>query len=61
MPTPDPNDKAPRPSHVTSDEESRPDMDHPPPAPSTTYTVFDRGTAAADDEARSGSLADSDD
>lgn len=58
MNSPDPNAKAPRPAHVSSEDEPRPDMDHPP---SGTSTAFDRGTAAADDEARRGQVPGPDD
>lgn len=61
MPQPDPNAKAPRPAHISSDDEARPDMDNPPPAPSTTSTGFDRGAAAADREARIGTVPGPDD
>ncbi|MBF6618454.1 MAG: hypothetical protein ITG07_17225 [Candidimonas sp.] len=56
MSTPDPNAKAPRPKHVSSDDEPRPTMDTPPPASNAKSTAFDRGTAAADEDARSGQL-----
>ncbi|PLC51352.1 hypothetical protein CR159_03795 [Pollutimonas subterranea] len=59
MKTPDPNAKAPRPAHISSEDERRPDMDHPPP--STTSTGFDRATAAADNEARTGQVPGPDD
>lgn len=59
MNTPDPNAKAPRPAHISSEDEPRPDMDHPPP--NTTSTGFDRATAAADDEARTGQVPGPDD
>lgn len=61
MTSPDPNAKAPRPRHISSEDEPRPDMDHPPAAPSGTSTVFDKGTAAADREARRGQVPGTDD
>lgn len=54
MKTPDPNAKAPRPSHADSDEPRTPEMDRPPPARGADRPAFDRGTAAADRDARSG-------
>ena len=54
MKTPDPNAKAPRPQRESDDKERKPDMDHPPPAQGRARPVFDRGTAAADRDARSG-------
>ncbi len=57
---PDPNAGAPRPRHVSSEDAPRPDMDHPPGAPGAT-TEFDRGTAQASQEARTGTLPGSDD
>ncbi len=54
MKTPDPNAKAPRPSHVSADQPRTPDMDHPPPSRGAERAAFDRGTAAADRDARSG-------
>ena len=61
MATPDPNAKAPRPKHMSDEDEPRPDMDHPPPARHGTATAFDRGTAEADRAARTGTLPGSKD
>jgi hypothetical protein len=61
MTTPDPNAKAPRPAHVSSDDERKPDMDHAPAAMPGDQTAFDRGTAEADRIARVGTLPGSDD
>lgn len=58
MSTPDPNAKAPRPKHVSSDDEPRPTMDKPPRASNDKSTAFDRGTAAADEDARAGQRPD---
>lgn len=54
---PDMNAGAPRPSGRADSPERRPDMDHPPRAPGDT-PVFDQGTAAEEEEARSGTLPD---
>jgi len=54
--TPDPNAQAPRPGHVDDEAPPQPDMDHPPPARPGAATAFDKGTAAADREARSGTV-----
>ena len=54
MKTPDPNAKAPRPKHISAEDELKPDMDHPPI--SGRPTSFDRGTAAAEGEAREGGV-----
>lgn len=54
MKTPDPNAKAPRPTHADSDGPRTPEMDRPPPARGADRPAFDRGTAAADRDARSG-------
>ena len=59
MKTPDPNEKAPRPKHISAEDEARPDMDHPPI--SGRPTGFDRGTAAAEREARLGGVPGPDD
>src|SRR5690554_557522 len=60
--TPDTNAGAPRPRPHSSGEQIRPDNDtHPPSAPSDTATAFDRGTAAADQEARAGTVPGWDD
>jgi hypothetical protein len=61
MTVPDPNAKAPRPAHVSSDDEPKTDMDHAPPAPRGEKPGFDRGTAQADRIARAGTLSGSDD
>lgn len=61
MNTPDPNAKAPRPAHVSSDDERKPDMDHAPPATRGDKATFDRGTEQADRIARTGTLPGSDD
>ncbi|HWL27269.1 MAG TPA: hypothetical protein VNQ97_00035 [Burkholderiaceae bacterium] len=61
MTVPDPNAKAPRPAHVSSDDERKPDMDHAPPATPGDKAGFDQGTAQADRIARSGTLPGSDD
>ena len=55
LPQPDPGRHAPRPSQHP-DDEPRPDMDHPPKAHRGDLPAFDRGTAAADDDARAGGL-----
>lgn len=60
-PTPDVNAQAPRPRRVSEEDPNVPTMDTPPPAPSDTATSFDRGTAATDQEYRSGLLPGSDD
>lgn len=60
-PTPDLNAKAPRPRHISDEDPDVPTMDSPPPAPSDTSTGFDRGTAAIDQDYRSGLLPGSDD
>lgn len=52
--TPDPNAKAPRPRNESADKERKPDMDRPPSRQSGERPAFDRGTAAADRDARSG-------
>src|SRR5690606_2578640 len=61
MKTPDPHANAPRPKRISSDDEPIPDMDHPPVARSDTPTLFDKGVAAADDQARTGQRPGSDD
>jgi hypothetical protein len=61
MTVPDPNAKAPRPAHVSSDDERKPDMDHAPAATPGDKASFDRGTAEADRIARTGTLSGSDD
>ncbi|GAA4324339.1 hypothetical protein GCM10023144_05820 [Pigmentiphaga soli] len=57
---PDTNAAAPRPRHMSDQEERRPDMDHPPRA-GDTETLFDRGTAAEEQEARTGTLPGAED
>ncbi|MDX3906449.1 MAG: hypothetical protein QHC78_12240 [Pigmentiphaga sp.] len=57
---PDPNAGAPRPRHVSSEQEPRPDNDHPP-GPRGPTTIFDQGTAQASEEARTGTLPGADD
>jgi hypothetical protein len=54
LPQPDPTRDAPRPSAKEDRSDPRPDLDHPPPAHSHDQPSFDRATAAADDEARTG-------
>jgi hypothetical protein len=61
MTVPDPNAKAPRPAHISSDDERKPDMDHAPAATPGDKASFDRGTAEADRIARTGRLPGSDD
>ena len=58
--TPNPGAKAPRPQHVSSTDERRPDMDHPPAASSETATGFDQATAVEERDARTGTLPGSD-
>lgn len=59
-PTPDSNEKAPRPKHVSPDTDDIPTMDSPPES-SEAATGFDRATDATDQEYRSGLLPGSDD
>lgn len=54
LPQPDPNRQAPRPSAKTDRSDPRPDMDHPPRAEAQDTPMFDRGTAAAEQDARDG-------
>lgn len=54
LPQPDPNRQAPRPSHKADTADPRPDMDHPPQAAPQDPPLFDRGTAAAEQDARDG-------
>ncbi|ARP84798.1 hypothetical protein [Bordetella genomosp. 9] len=54
LPQPDPNRNAPRPSKKADLDDPRPDMDHPPGADPQDQPVFDRATAAAEDDARDG-------
>lgn len=54
LPYPDPNRQAPRPSRKADTSDARPDMDHPPRAEPQDMPVFDRGTAAAEQDARAG-------
>jgi hypothetical protein len=61
MTVPDPNAKAPRPAHISSDDERKPDMDHAPAATPGDKASFDRGTSEADRIARTGTLPGSDD
>lgn len=58
LPQPDPNRGAPRPRRVPDDDPPRPDMDHPPRAQRSDQPVFDRGTAAADQSARTGGITE---
>ncbi|MBO9356252.1 hypothetical protein GG851_19865 [Bordetella petrii] len=58
LPQPDPNRGAPRPRHVSNEDPRRPDMDHPPSARGGDRPAFDRGTAAADQAARTGGITD---
>jgi hypothetical protein len=53
---PDPNAGAPRPKHVSDEDEARPDMDHPPTARPEDQPSYDRGVAAADEAARTGGI-----
>lgn len=54
LPQPNPNRHAPRPSKKADLSDARPDMDHPPPAQPQDLPGFDRGTAAAEQDARAG-------
>ncbi|ARP80099.1 hypothetical protein CAL12_04175 [Bordetella genomosp. 8] len=54
LPYPDPNRGAPRPSRKADLSDSRPDMDHPPAAEAQDAPLFDRATAAAEQDARAG-------
>lgn len=56
LPYPDPNRNAPRPSSKADMDDPRPDMDHPPAARAEDQPAFDRAVAAADADAREGSL-----
>lgn len=59
-PTPDVNENAPRPKHVSSDTDDIPTIDSPPQS-SGTRPEFDDATDATDQEYRSGLLPGSDD
>jgi hypothetical protein len=58
---PDTNLNAPHSKKQSDEDERRPDMDTPPPPTRHDAAAFDRGTAAADEEARSGTLPGADD
>ena len=51
---PDTTRNAPRPSKKANLSDPRPDMDHPPAAQPQDLPIFDRGTVAAEQDARDG-------
>lgn len=60
-PTPDVNENAPRPRHLSSDNDDVPTMDSPPCEPTERRTGFDRATEENDQEYRAGLMPGDDD